>query len=217
MLTHHCSSSQRCRDVERLGLSGADINIGGEPSVPRGTANTAERRLSSDCGPATPWWVWRTMGCTPRGTRTRRTQTVTEPENSEHRGGEDRAARRLGARGRGRAQSLSTFSKLIQSRLYPVCTKHFALARSGSGVDLTHITHTLQPDRSTFKLSSSAAASLVSRDSRSSPRDMAFCTTRLLSVLIRCRVPRIEARHSHAHKPTTATANALCLHISCKK
>jgi hypothetical protein len=43
--------------------------------VPRGTANTAERRLSSDCGPATPWWVWRTMGCTPRGTRTRRTKT----------------------------------------------------------------------------------------------------------------------------------------------
>ena len=46
--------------------------------MPRGTANTAERRLSSDCGPATPWWVWRTMGCTPRGTRTRRTNR--EPE-----------------------------------------------------------------------------------------------------------------------------------------
>jgi hypothetical protein len=103
--------------------------------VPRGTANTAERRLSSDCGPATPWWVWGV----PHAARARAAQRQTERKHSRLRGaaaGEDRAAAaRLGARGRGRAQSLSTFSKLIQSRLYPVCTKHFALARSGSGVD----------------------------------------------------------------------------------
>jgi hypothetical protein len=178
--------------------------------VPRGTANTAERRLSSDCGPATPWWVWGV----PHAARARAAQRQTERKHSRLRGaaaGEDRAAAaRLGARGRGRAQSLSTFSKLIQSRLYPVCTKHFALARSGSGVDhdlsrsvLTGLIQlTTRPDLSTYRLFKlRSSLSLVSRDARSSPSDMALCTSRLLSVLIRCRVPRIEARHSHAHNP----------------
>ena len=59
------------------------------PSDHQATANTAERRLSSDCGPATPWWVWGV----PHAARARAAQRQTERKHSRLRGaGEDRAA-----------------------------------------------------------------------------------------------------------------------------
>jgi hypothetical protein len=171
--------------------------------VPRGTANTAERRLSSDCGPATPWWVWRTMGCTPRGTRTRRTNRAGKLRAPRWRGPSREATR--SARERASPISIDLFkthSVSSLSRMYQALRARAVRIRGRSRSECSDGTHTTRPDLSTYRLFKlRSSLSLVSRDARSSPSDMALCTSRLLSVLIRCRVPRIEARHSHAHNP----------------
>ena len=121
--------------------------------MPRGTANTAERRLSSDCGPATPWWVWGV----PHAARARAAQRQTERKHSRLRGaGEDRAASATRS-ARERASPISidlfkTHSVSSLSRMYQALRARAVRirGRSRSGSVLTGL---IQPDRIPFNIS----------------------------------------------------------------